>query len=439
MELTLVSPRMRVFVLVWLGQLVSLVGSALTSFALGLWVYEQTHSVTHFALTLFFRTLPVILLSPIAGALVDRWDKRRVMIFSDLGAAVASVVVAALLFTGRLEVWHIYAAAALSAACGAFQVPAYQAASTLLVSKEQLGRANGLVQTAQAAAEIAAPLLAGVLVVAIRIQGILLIDVVTFLVSVTTLLLVRFPQVPRKTTAPLSRATLTRELGEAARYILTRPGLVALTLFFAVVAFQGGLIVALVQPMVLSFTTPDVLGLILSGGGFGVLLGSLVLSAWGGPQRRTKGIMAFLFLFGGGILLIGAQPSALLVALGVFSAHFCAPFINGLNQAIWQTKVAVNVQGRVFALRQMVVQLTQLVAFVIAGPLADTVFGPLLAPGGAWADSLGQLIGVGAERGAAVVFLLMGLTVLTTAIGGALYRPLQQVETTLPDVIAVGD
>jgi hypothetical protein len=295
------------------------------------------------------------------------------------------------------------------------------------------------VQTAQAAAEIAAPLLAGVLVVAIRIQGVLLIDVATFLIAITTLLLVRFPQVSGQTATPMSRQALAREISEAARYILTRPGLVALTLFFAVVAFQGGLIVALVQPMVLSFTTPDVLGLILSGGGFGVLLGSLVLSAWGGPQRRIKGIMGFLFLFGGCILLIGAQPSALLVALGVFSAHFCAPFINGLNQAIWQTKVAVGVQGRVFALRQMVVQLTQLVAFVIAGPLADNVFGPLLAPGGAWAASLGQLIGVGTGRGAAVVFLLMGLTALITAISGALYPPLQQVEITLPDASVMGD
>ena len=169
--------EMRTFSIIWLGQCVSIIGSGLTRFALGLWVYQHTGSVTNFALIALSSILPHLLLSPLAGALVDRWDRRKAMIFSDIGAGLSTLLIAMFFFVNRLEVWHIYLATALSSACGTFQWPAYTAAISLLVPKKNLGRANGMVQFGQAASEILTPILAGVLLVTIRLSGIILIDV----------------------------------------------------------------------------------------------------------------------------------------------------------------------------------------------------------------------------------------------------------------------
>jgi DHA3 family macrolide efflux protein-like MFS transporter len=147
---------MRAFMIVWLGQLISLVGSGLSSFALGLWVYQRSGSVTQFALIALCAVLPRIVLAPLAGALVDRWDRRMVMILSDAGASLSTLILALLLLAGQLAVWQVYLAVALSAGCAAFQEPAYAAALTQLVPRDGFGRANGMVQLAQAAADIAA-------------------------------------------------------------------------------------------------------------------------------------------------------------------------------------------------------------------------------------------------------------------------------------------
>ncbi len=420
------------FLIVWLGQLVSIIGSGLADFALGLYVYQQTGSVTQFALILFFRALPVIVLSPIAGALVDRWDKRRVMLYCDLIAACCSLALAVLFLTGRLQPWHIYLGAMLSAAVSAFQVPAYLTATTALIPDRYLARVSGLVQIAQACAEIVAPLLAGLLVVMIQIQGVLILDVTSFGFSVLTLMIVRFPILTLPAHGEPGTRRLRQQIREGMAYIFERPALVALLMFFAAIAFEGAMISALIQPLVLAFTSPDTLGLILTAGGSSLLLGGILLSVWGGPVRRIDGVLGFVTLFGIGIILIGLRPSPLLVGAGVFCAHFCIPFVNGCNQAIWQSRVALSLQGRVFAIRQMFVRGAQLVAFVLVGPLTDQVFTPLLAEGGPLPGTVGQVIGVGAGRGIALVFILMGVLSIVTAGSGWLFPQLRRVEAELP-------
>jgi DHA3 family macrolide efflux protein-like MFS transporter len=432
----IVSPGMRVFIIVWLGQLVSLVGSGLTSFALGLWVYEQTGSVTQFALIGLFTALPNIVLSPLAGALVDRWDRRWAMILSDTGAGLCTLMMAFLFLTNRIEVWQIYLAAGASAAFGTFQWPAYSAAMTLLVPKKHLGRANGMVQFGQAAAEILAPALAGVLVLTTRVQGILLIDFVTFFFAVTTLLLIRFPG-PETTTASQARkVSLWREASYGWRFITARRGLLGLLIFFAVVKFFWGMVGALITPMILGFTSADVLGAIISIAGGGMLAGSLLMSAWGGPKRRIDGVLHFELLSGLCFLLIGLRPSAWPVALGAFGAHLTIAIIYGSNQAIWQGKVPPNVQGRVFATQQMVAKSTTPLAYLTAGPLADKLFEPLLASDGPLAGSIGQITGVGPGRGIGLLFIVMGILKVAVTLGSYLYPRIRLVEDELPDAIA---
>jgi len=425
-----------VFVVVWLGQLVSLVGSGLTSFALGLWVYERTGSVTLFALISLFAVLPGVVLSPLAGVLADRWDRRWVMALSDTGAGLCSLTMAFLFFTGRVQVWHICLTVGASATFGAFQYPAYAAATTLLVSKNDLGRANGMLQFARAASEILVPALAGILVLTIRVQGVLLIDFITFIFAVTTLLLVRFPQIDTAAVRQTSKDSLWREAAYGWTFIVGRRGLLGLLVFFAVVNFLWGMLGVCITPMILGFASADTLGVIISIAGGGMLVGSLAMSAWGGPKRRINGVILFELLSGLCFLLIGLRPSAWLVALGAFCAHLTIAIVYGSNQAIWQSKVPPEVQGKVLAAQQMIATSTKPLAYLAAGPLADRLFEPLLAPGGVLAGNIGRVIGVGPGRGIGLLFLIMGVLKVAASFGGYLYSPIRLVEDELPDALA---
>ena len=427
------SQRASTFLIIWLGQSLSLVGSGLTSFALGVWVFQRSGSTTQFALIGMFAVLPRVLLSPLAGALADRWDRRRVMILSDTGAGLSTLVVVLLLLTGRLEVWQIYLCTMASAAFGAIQWPAYTAVIALLIPKENLGRANGLVQLGQACAEILAPTAAGALLPAIRLEGVILIDLATFLFAVLTLAVTRLPQPEDGDGDPVHTASLREDMVVGWRYIKLRPGLRGLLGFFAVVNFIWGMVGALIAPMILGFTSSRDLGAILSIAGGGLLVGSLVMSIWGGPQRRIRGVLQFDALSGLFFMLIGLRPSFWMVAAGAFGAHLTIAVVFGSNQAIWQSKVAPAVQGRVFAAQQMLIRATAPLAYVLAGPLADRVFDPLLAPRGSLVAVLGAVVGVGPGRGIGLLFLVMGMVKVLVTLAGWSYPRIRLIEDELPD------
>ncbi len=427
----------QVFGIVWSGQLISLVGSGLTSFVLALWVYQGTQSVTQFALILLSGALPRILLSPLAGVVADRWDRRWLMLLSDAGAGLSVLMVALLYFSQQLALWQVYVATAVGAACATFQLPAYIAATTLLVPRQQFGRINGLLQLGLAAQDVLAPLMAGFLIAELQLGGVLLIDVGTFLVSILSLLVVRFPALPATSTSQRDTGSLLRQMLYGWTYIVARPGLLGLLIFFAATSFLNGLIASLIYPLILNFASATELGVVISIAGAGLVLSSLVMSVWNGPQRRILGVFGSELVFGVGILLIGLRPSAILVAIGAAIAHTALPVSNVTNQAIWQSKVAPDVQGRVFATRQMIGKAMTPLAFLLAGPLADQVFNPLLANHGALAGSVGRLIGVGPGRGIGLIFILMGLLALLTTLLGSLAPRLRAVERDLPDASEV--
>jgi DHA3 family macrolide efflux protein-like MFS transporter len=439
-----VSRGLRIFVTIWFGQVISLVGSGLTSFALGLWVYERTGSVTRFALIALSSVLPALVFAPLAGALVDRWDRRRVMMLSDTGAGLSTLLIVALLSAGRLEVWHIYLTSAVGAVCGTFQRPAYFAAIPLLVPKRHLGRTAGMVQIAQAASDVFAPLLAGLLLGVIRMQGVLLVDVITFLFAVSTLLAVRFPApapspAPAAALNPNAARSLLNEIASGWAYIAARPGLVGLLVFFAITNFLIGMIGALLVPLVLTITNARVLGAMISVAGSGMLLGSVLMSVWGGPQRRIRAVLGFQVLIGLGVVLIGLRPSVLLIVAGASSAHFAIPIVTASNQAIWQSKVPASMQGRVFATQHMVARLAVPLAFLSVGPLADAVCEPLMAKGGALAPYVGSIIGTGTGRGMALIFVVAGGVMLLATAAASVSPRIQRVEEELTDAALPGD
>ncbi|WXH26920.1 hypothetical protein WA016_00831 [Myxococcus stipitatus] len=426
------------FALVWLGQFVSLFGSGLTSFALGAHVYQLTGSTTRFVLMSFCATLPVALLSPFAGVLVDRWDRRKAMLWSDVGSGATTSIIWVLLIlaeSGHLsfQAWYLYPIVFLSGACNAFRWPAWTATTPLLIPKQHLGRANGMAELGVAISQIASPVVAGVLVGVIGLHGVLFIDMLSFLFAAGVLLSVRFPTPPSKAASATGPRSMRADLAEGLRFVRERPGLTYLLAFTTFTNASLILVMLLITPLVLGFTDMANLGLIGSLSGVGMLAGGLLTSVWGGPKRRILGVAGFPIIAALMLLLAALPPSVPLISTAAMLFLFSMPMTTANAQVLWQTKVPLELQGRVSALRKTSGQTGVLLVTLMAGPLADRVFEPWMAPGGALAGSVGQVLGTGPGRGIALLFVLWGFTVLG-AVGLFLLSPrARRVQDELPD------
>ena len=429
---------MQTFWIVWLGQIVSALGTYITEFSLGVWAYQTTGSITQFAFILVFTYLPNLLISPFAGALVDRWNRRWAMILSDLVTGLTTLSMMILVATGNLEIWHIYISVSVSSLAKAFQWPAYIAAIPQLVPRQHLSRANGMVQISRAVARILGPTIAGFLVESIGIQGVLLADSCTYVFALITLLSIRFPGVSQSQPQRqfLKFDKLWQETLSGWQYILQRPGLSRLILFFGITYLTEGMIQVLFWPLILSFASSAQLGIVLSISGCGMLLGSILVSTWNGIKRRIYGILVLVACQGFCLCLGGLQPSIIVAAIGGFGYLFSQPIIVSCNQTIWQCKVPLELQGRIFAIQNQLEKATLVITQLSIGPLVEQVFNPLMMPEGLFADTVGKVIGVGEGRGSALMLVLIGLMNLLTAFIGYRMPHLRRVETEIPDAIA---
>ena len=426
---------MRNFLILWFGQIVSIFGSSLASFAVGVWIYEQTGSATLFALAAFFAVLPGVVLSPIAGVLADRWDRRKLMLFADLGASLGTLAMLGLLWTDRLEAWTVYLAILWITTFDAFQRPAFLSSPPLLVAKEKLGQASGLVEMGPALSRALAPLTAGALLVSVGLEAVLWIDFATFFVAAASLLIVRIPRLAKQRPPGAEEPDFLREAAAGWRFIQERRGL--LHFLFLMAGFQVvfGMVLVLTGPMVLGYGTPMTLGVIQSASGLGMLLGGGVMSLWGGPKRKVPAVLVFLMIQGFTISLLGLRPDTLLISLGIFGMLFCFPLASGISRVLWQIKVPPELQGRVFSFRMAVTMSMTPIAYLAAGPLADYVFNPLMMPEGALADRLGPILGTGEGRGIGLLLVILGvMTVLAAAVALLLPR-FRRLEDDLPDAI----
>ncbi len=421
----------RIFGVVWIGQLVSTLGSSMTSFGLAIWVFQKTGSATQLALIVLASRLPMLLVSPFAGALIDRWDRRRAMLLSDSGAALGTLVTMLLLVAGVLETWHLYFTLSFSGLFEAFQFPAYSAATTVLVPKEQYTRASGLVQFAGSVGRIAAPTAAAAIVVWSGLTAIFVIDFVTFVVAVATLLAVDFPQVEGSVRQGTGVRGLMAEAKVGLDFVLERRALFILMLSFVTVnfafAFQGVLMI----PLLLSITSEQAAGIVVSVGAVGMLVGSLVLTMWGGPRNRIAGVYVPIAAMGAGLFLIGLRPSLGVLVAGLVLMQVTHPTAGGSSQAIWQSKVPPSLQGRVFAIRQVSAIASSPVAFLLAGWLADRVFEPFMLDAG---GPLATIIGSGPGRGIGLLFVLTGLFVIGVVAVAWNHPRIRGLESEIPDL-----
>jgi MFS transporter, DHA3 family, macrolide efflux protein len=425
---------LRAFFTIWVGQLVSLIGSQLTGFALGVWIYDQTHSVSLLALSQVALSAPFVFFSPLAGVLADRWNRRTVMILSDFGAGLAVLGAATLYLTHSLQPWMVIPINFFIAAFNSLMWPAFTASVTLLVPKEQYGRANGFVQLGEALPQIAGPAIAGVLYVAIKLGNMALIDFSTYIFSVLVMILfVRIPKPPRTEAGHQAQGSVWKEMRYGWDYILARKGLLSLLMFFLAINFLGGVMQPLFIPLILDNWKADVLGYLSTIMGVGMLAGTVVMSAWGGGKRKIYTLLGAGLVSGLFLSAVALRVSIPLLAVCGFGFMFSVPLMNAASQAIWQSKVAPDVQGRVFAVRRTIAWSSQMVAPLLAAPLADYVFKPGMSAGGALASIFGPIIGVGSNHGIGLLIGLLGLLTALVAIL-ALFNPvIRNVEIDLPD------
>lgn len=418
------------FYAIILGQLVSTVGSGMTRFGLGIWVFAETGDAAAYSILLFFAVLPLGLGSLFAGPLVDRLNRKLVLIVANAVASLSTLVVALLFFMDVLDLWHLYIALFINGVANAFILPALDSSIPLMIPKEQLGRAAGLTQLVQALETILAPALAGLLVGTVGLGAIFVADFVTFGASIVALILSGIPQPLRNDKSK----SLWAEFAFGVRYIRERPAFLYLMGFVTIAMFLlPGLGYALVTPLILTFSTEEAAGLVVSAFGIGSFIGGGALAAWGGPQRRMNGMLLALAIAGIGTILVGWRESEPLMALGflVIGASFI--FMIGLNRVIWQVKAAPDVLGRIFSLRVALGVGAQSLGVLIAGPLAERVFEPLLVEGGALAGSVGQIIGVGDGRGMAFMFVLIGMALILLALVSAGSPSVRLLEDRVPD------
>lgn len=432
---------MKAFTLIWIGQLVSLIGSAMTNFAVGIWAWEKTGQATPLALVGFFAFTPLILFTPIAGVLVDRWNRKLVMALSDLAAGFTTVIMIFLLFSNSLEIWHLYVVVAISGIFGAFQWPAYSASISLMIPKEQYTRASGMISLAETGSRIFAPILAAILIARIGIVGIFIIDLATLVVALIMLLIVNVPNPVKKETSEEGKGSFFVELAYGFKYLFSRASLLGLQLVFFFGNFFAAIAYSLIAPMVLARSAGDatILGTVQSAGAIGGLLGSIALTAWGGPKKKILGVLLGWVLTGIlGISLFGATGFLPVWIIANFLGMLVNPVLNGSNQAIWQSKVAPDVQGRVFSVRRLIAQVTTPLSMLVAGPLADKVMEPAMRdPESSLGRLLGPIVGIGDGVGMGIIIVVCGLIMAFIGAISFAYPKVRNVETLLPDHDAV--
>lgn len=427
---------MAALVLVMAGQVVSILASGMTGFALALWVFQKTSSATALGGMQSAFAIPYLLLIPLAGVMVDRYNRKLMMMMSDLAAGLGTILVLSLYATGLLQVWHFYLINGLIALGSAFHWPAYSAAITTIVPKEQYGRANGLMSLVQTGPGMVSPILAGALMPVIGLRGILLIDVAAMLVAISALLLVHIPNPEQTAEGKQGAGNIFKEAAFGFRYIFARRSLLGLVVIIFCANLFMGFPNNVFTPMILLRTGNNslALGTLQTVSSVGLVIGSLAISVWGGPKRRMLGFtLGWIGFYIFGYILTGMGRGMEMWILASLLGAMMIPMGNSGSQAILQAKVAPDVQGRVFSARRLLTWAPDMFTPLIAGAMADYWMEPAMRPGGWLAGRFNWLVGSGPGSGMGLMMVVFGLFSILTVLTCYWIPAVRNIEDILPD------
>jgi len=415
--------------------------SSMTGFGMTLWMYKQTGSATAMAGMQVAFITPFLLLSPIAGVLVDRYNRKLMMMVSDLMAVLSTAGIFVLYASGNLQYWHLYIAAVINGLGNTFQWPAYSAAISTMLPKEQYGRANGLMSLLDAGPGVFAPLLAGIILALPMTKPfdsfalIMLLDVLTFFIAIGALLFVYIPQPEKTVEGQQESGSIWRESVYGFKYIFKRPSLLGLQMIFFIGNSFSGMGFTLLAPMVLARTAQNslIFGSVQTAGAVGGVIGGVIMSAWSGFKRKVHGVLLGWLMSGVFFAMLGVGQGLTVWIPFMVLMVMVSPLVNSSNQAIWQSKVAPDVQGRVFSARRLIAWFTQPIAPIIAGVLADYVMEPSMQVNSGLSRLFGGLFGTGPGAGMGLLVFFSGMMAALVGLSGYFFRPIRDAESILPD------
>ena len=402
--------ELRSFLLLWSSQSVSELGTAMTNYALIIWIYGQKGTASSITLLTLCSFLPTILFRFLAGTLADRWNKKRIMLLSDLFAACGTVTVLALYSFSALRIWHLYIINFLLSFMNAFQSPASFVATSLLVPKKHYTRVSGLQGFSGSAISILSPALGSILLNFGGLKLVLICDLLSFAVAFMVLLfLIRFPEEKHK--AEEHEESFWKSCMEGIHYLCSHTALLRLTLFFTVINFLAKLgNDGMLAPFVLGRTGNDqqILGLVQSATALGALVGSLIVTGMKPLQNKTRLIFVTTALIFVGNIIQSLTMSALVWMITAFASYMIAVVMNANLTAVMREHVPLELQGRVFSARDTLQNCTIPFGLLLGGILADHVLEPFMSSDSALQRILSHLFGAGNGSGIAIMFFCVG-------------------------------
>jgi MFS transporter, DHA3 family, macrolide efflux protein len=430
------AAEFRRFVIYWLGQFTSLTGSAISGFALLLYVYIQANAVSSLGWVYALPLLPFLFASPFAGPLVDRWGAKTALMVGNIGQLANMAWLGAMVLFHMFAVWEVYVVVAVAAVFKAMTLPAFETSIPLMVPKEYLGRANSLRMMITGVGAVIGPVAAGILLPVISIDGIILVDCATFVFALVVLIVTPIPRVRVKVarTGGMTVKTLLQDSRDAWQYITARRGLVLLLVLLCIINFGIGTGEVLLPPIVLAFSSTRALGAVFSIGAVGMIIFSVALGAWRRPVRYVRSVLVAAFLFAGSMILAALRPNVPTIAVAAFLFLGTATLVVANIQTLWQVKTEPDMLGRTAALKNGVMVIPQAVANVAAGVLADA-FKPLVGVNHVRSPFVAALVGNGPRRGFSLLLMLIGLLIALFVLAVSLSRRLRHVEAELPDAI----
>jgi len=404
---------MKNFYKLWLGELISNIGSGMTAFALSVYIYEKTGSVSYVSLITLLSFMPSIILSPIGGLLADKYDRRLLMIIGDLFSGLGLVYILWSIQTGEKSIVPIFVGITFSSVFTSLLEPSYRATLTDILEEENYAKASGLIQAAGSAKYLISPVIAGIVLSVADIRVILLLDILTFITTCLMIFLVRKSM--NSETQNYKKGSF-KGLLEGLFIIKENRGVYSLVIIMFFVCFFMGFIQILIRPMILALSNVKTAGMMESLCAVGLLIGSLWIGIAGIKKNYSKILAVACFFCGIFMSMTGVNENLAIIGISTFLFFSTLPFMNSCADVLVRVSIPNELQGRVWGLISLITQMGTVAAYIISGVMADYVFEPMFNKNGILVKNIGMIIGTGKGRGIGFMLILSGIGMLIMAI-----------------------
>ena len=404
---------MKNFYKLWLGELISNIGSGMTAFALSVYIYEKTGSVSYVSLITLLSFMPSIILSPIGGLLADRYDRRLLMIIGDLFSGLGLVYILWNIQAGEKSIVPIFVGITFSSIFTSLLEPSYRATLTDILEEENYAKASGLIQAAGSAKYLISPVIAGMILSVADIRVILLLDILTF---ITTCLMIFLVRKSMNSETQNYKKDSFKGLLEGLFIIKENKGVYSLVIIMFFVCFFMGFIQILIRPMILALSSVKTAGMMESLCAAGLLIGSLWIGIAGIKKNYSKILAVASFFCGIFMSMTGVNKNLAIIGISTFLFFSTLPFMNSCADVLVRVSVPNELQGRVWGLISLITQMGTVTAYIISGVMADYIFEPMFNKNGILVENIGMIIGTGKGRGIGFMLILSGIGMLIMAI-----------------------